>query len=156
MVKYYAFRHNNGELDIDSISESPDGVRLDMLESSMGWRFRFPDRYSHAEKWNELLGFGKVVEVEVNEVAESDDDEPITSDWVASNFPSMGPQYSARQRSDIPCLTWVNRFERFTLHDVPQTHLKTRGDVRRLVAALGKSIPLDRPPRAEDREGEWL
>jgi hypothetical protein len=85
-----------------------------------------------------------------------DDDEPITFDWVASNFPSMGAAYSARQRNDFPCLVWQNRFERFTLYDKPQPHLKTRGDVRRLVAALGKPLPLDRPPNREDRRYEWL
>lgn len=82
--------------------------------------------------------------------SQCDDDEPITSDWVASNFPSMGAAYSARQRSDFPCLVWESRFERFTLYGKPQPHLKTRGDVRRLVAALGKPLPLDRPPNRED------
>lgn len=81
--------------------------------------------------------------------SQCDDDEPIKFDWVASNFPSMGTAYSARQRSDFPCLVWQNRFERFTLYDIPQPHLKTRGDVRLLVAALGKPLPLDRPPNQE-------
>lgn len=74
-----------------------------------------------------------------------DDEEPITFEWVASNFPSMGSQYSARQHSDCPQLKWLNRFERFTLYDQPQNHLKTRGDVRKLVDALGCKIPLDNP-----------
>ena len=88
--------------------------------------------------------------------SQCDDDEPITFDWVASNFPSMGPQYNARQRQEIPCLVWQNRFERFTLYDRPQPHLRTRGDVRRLVSALGCPIPLNKPPNREDRRFEWL
>lgn len=86
----------------------------------------------------------------------SDDSEPITFDWVASNFPSMGAAYSARRHSQCPHLVWLNRFERFTLYDHPQTHLKTRGDVRLLVAALGCDLPLDRPANPNDRRGEWL
>lgn len=85
-----------------------------------------------------------------------DDSDPITFDWVASNFPSMGPQYSARQHKQCPQLKWLNRFERFTLYDEPQPHLKTRGDVRRLVAALGCRIALNRPANPNDRRFEWL
>lgn len=66
--------------------------------------------------------------------------EPITSQWVASNFPLMRPGHSARQHSGCPQLVWQSRFERFTLYDHPQLHLKTKGDVHRLVAALGCTI----------------
>lgn len=69
-----------------------------------------------------------------------DDDEPITLKWVFSVFPSMGPQYSARQLSDLPQLEWHNRFERFVLYKNPQPQIKTRGDCRRLCAALGRPL----------------
>ena len=92
----------------------------------------------------------------VKERALSDDDEPITFNWVASNFPSMGPQYSARQHRDCPQLVWLNRFERFTLYDNPQTHLKTRGDVRRLVSALGCKLKLDRPEQNYKQCEYWV
>jgi hypothetical protein len=71
-----------------------------------------------------------------------DDNEPITADWVFSNFPSAGEQFSARQHPECPQLVWHNRFERFLLYDHPQAHLKTRGDVRRLVAALGCDLDI--------------
>lgn len=86
----------------------------------------------------------------------SDESELITFDWVASNFQSMGAAHSARRHPECPQLVWLNRFERFTLYDHPQTHLKTRGDVRRLVAALGCNLPLDRPANPNDRRAEWL
>lgn len=85
-----------------------------------------------------------------------DDKKPITFDWVASNFPSKGAAYSARQHPKCPQLVWENRFERFTLYNHPQTHLRTRGDVRRLVAALGCDISLDRPADAMDRQFDCL
>jgi len=70
----------------------------------------------------------------------ADDGLPITNTWVALNFPSMGEAYSARQRSDLPCLVWQNRFERFTLYDNPLPHIKTRGQLRQLCRALGAEI----------------
>ena len=73
-----------------------------------------------------------------------DDNYRITQAWVAANLPSMGEQYSARQHGECPQLVWENRFERFTLYGHPQPHLKTRGDVRRLVAALGSGLELNR------------
>jgi hypothetical protein len=76
-----------------------------------------------------------------------DDNDSVTPEWVYANFPSMGVQYSARRLHELPNLVWLNRFERFTLYDDPQTHLRTRGDVRRLVAALGCNKPLNAPPR---------
>lgn len=69
-----------------------------------------------------------------------DDDEPITPEWVFANFPSMGPQYSARHLSDLPQLEWLNRFERFVLYKDPQPQIKTRGDCRRLCAVLGRPL----------------
>lgn len=69
-----------------------------------------------------------------------DDDEPITPEWVFANFHSMGPQHSARHLSDLPQLEWLNRFERFVLYKDPQPQIKTRGDCRRLCAALGRPL----------------
>lgn len=69
-----------------------------------------------------------------------DDDEPITPELVFSKFPSMGPQYSARCLSDLPQLEWHNRFERFVLYKNPQPQIKTRGDCRRLCAALWRPL----------------
>lgn len=65
-----------------------------------------------------------------------DDDELLDEKWVFANFPSKGEQYSARCKPDLPQLVWLNRFERFTLYDVPQPHIKTRGQVRLLLRAL--------------------
>jgi hypothetical protein len=85
-----------------------------------------------------------------------DDGEPLTFDWVASNFPSMGAAYSARCHPACPQLVWLNRFARFELYRHAQTHLKTRGDVRRLVQALGCVVSLARPPDPRDRQYDWL
>ena len=74
----------------------------------------------------------------------NDDEEPITVAWVFLNFPSKGEAYSARSHTKLPHFVWLNRFEKFVLYDHPQTHLKTRGDVRRLVTALGCDLKLDR------------
>lgn len=85
-----------------------------------------------------------------------DSEELITFDWVASNFPSMGAAYSARQHPKCKKLIWQNRFGRFVLGDEPQYQLRTRGDVRNLVASLGVELPLDRPPNPEDRRFDIL
>lgn len=84
-----------------------------------------------------------------------DDNEPITFDWVASNFGNMGAAYSARRRADLPELVWQNRAQRFVLNGEVQ-QLKTRGDVRKLVTSLGCSAKLDRPPDPNDRRFDCL
>lgn len=92
-------------------------------------------------------------------VQNDDDDEPITSEWVMSNFPSMGPQYSARQHPECSSLVWQTRFNRFVLYygfDFFETELKTRGEVRRLVKALGVDIPLNNPPNPDDTRFDVL
>ena len=150
MIKCYAFKFLDSGIDVDTVSVSEDDVRIKTLQLSMGWRFNHPDRYNLDEAWANILTYGELVEVQVVEVKETDDGELISSDWVAANFPSMGPQYSARQRDDIPCITWQNRFERFVLYGNPQLQLKTRGDVRRLVAALGYMVSLNELPRDGD------
>lgn len=64
----FAFQENDGEIDLESISNSEDNTRINKLESSMGWRFRHPDRYSYQEEWERLLKYGRVVRVEVSVV----------------------------------------------------------------------------------------
>lgn len=59
----YAFQENSGKIDLDSIAETEDGVRIKCLEGYMGWRFEHPDRYDQDEEWRRLLTFGKVVPV---------------------------------------------------------------------------------------------
>lgn len=84
----YAFRGGNG-VDIDSISETPDGVRDRMLEGVMGWRYQYPDRYPHEEAWQRILKTGTVVNVSVTEIDEvprcpdcdSDERETFTADY---------------------------------------------------------------------------
>lgn len=63
---FYAWREISGELDLDSISDTQDGVRIKGLKSSMGWRFDHPERYDHDEEWTSLLKFGNVVPVMVS------------------------------------------------------------------------------------------
>ena len=65
-VHCYAFRERGGEIDLDSISETPDNVRVKYLSSSMGWRLQYPDRYSQDEEWQRVLTFGSVVPVLVS------------------------------------------------------------------------------------------
>ena len=62
----YAYRERSGVIDVDSISETPAGVREKYLEACMGWRFNHPDRYSRDEEWARLLTFGSVVHVMVS------------------------------------------------------------------------------------------
>ena len=64
----YAYRELNGEIDLDSISDTPENVRLKYLEMCMGWRFTHPDRYNHDEEWQRLLTYGSVVPVRVSVV----------------------------------------------------------------------------------------
>lgn len=87
---------------------------------------------------------------------DSDDNVPITFDWVVTHFPSKGPQYSARRHPKCPQLEWLNRFERFTLYNDPQPQLKTRGDVRRLVKALGSDLGLSSHVNPNATKYDWL
>jgi len=66
----------------------------------------------------------------------ADDALPITPEWIAANFRHMGEQYSAYQHQELPQLVWLLRFERLTLWDNPLPHIATRGQLRRLIAAL--------------------
>jgi hypothetical protein len=68
-VQAWAWLDNSGEIDLDSISEDIEGVRINKLESHMGWRFQYPERYSQDDKWEYLLRlFGRVVPVDVTVV----------------------------------------------------------------------------------------
>ena len=62
---WYAFRERNGEIDFDSIADTPENVRLRYLEMCMGWRFGHPDRYDQDAEWERLLTYGAVVPVRV-------------------------------------------------------------------------------------------
>jgi len=64
----YAYRENGGDLDLDSISDTPENVRLKYLQSSMGWRFEHPDRYDQNEAWKRVLEHGNIVSVAVSVV----------------------------------------------------------------------------------------
>ena len=75
-----------------------------------------------------------------------DDNDLITPEWVYVNFPSMGEQYSARQRNDAKYLVWENRFERFTLYGNPVPQLKTKQQVRSLLYVLSGIDDLFREP----------
>ena len=67
-INGFAFVYHEDGLDLDTISDSIDNVRIKCLQSTMGWRFNHPDLYSHDEKWNRLLTYGKVVAVKVAQV----------------------------------------------------------------------------------------
>ena len=64
----YAFAWADHGLDLDSISDSVENVRLKVLSETMGWRFSHPDRYSQEEEWKRLLTYGKVASVLVSVV----------------------------------------------------------------------------------------
>jgi hypothetical protein len=59
----YAFLLLDGTIDLDSIGESEEAVRWNMIEQSMGWRFNHPERYDREKEWQRLLAFGKVIPV---------------------------------------------------------------------------------------------
>ena len=65
MIQCYAFVHDGGEIDIDTLHATAEGAKMKMLEGSMGWRFEYPDRYSHEEHWSMLLMHGEIREVTV-------------------------------------------------------------------------------------------
>lgn len=64
----YAFLSSAGEIDCDSVGESPGVVRERMLKEFMGWRYKHPGRYPRGEKWEELKAFGSVVRVSISVV----------------------------------------------------------------------------------------
>jgi len=65
MTNCFAYREADGTIALDSISDTPENVRLKYLALCMGWRFEHPERYSQDEAWQRLLTFGKVVPVVV-------------------------------------------------------------------------------------------
>lgn len=76
----YAFLDRNGEVDLDSIAETQDGVRLRCLRESMGWRFDHPDRYSHEKEWERLLTYGSVVPICVSVLVDAKNHCPLNRD----------------------------------------------------------------------------
>ena len=64
-INAFAYSENNGELDIDTVAETPAHVREKYLEMCMGWRYKHPDRYDQDEEWARLLAYGRVVQVTV-------------------------------------------------------------------------------------------
>ena len=67
-VQCFAFQERSGAIDVESIGESQEVVRTKMLQACMGWRYAYPDMYSHDEEWICILGTGDVVPVTVSAV----------------------------------------------------------------------------------------
>lgn len=65
MIECYAYVHDGGEIDIDTLHNTTEGAKMKMLEQSMGWRFQYPDRYSPDEHWDMLLQHGEIKAVTV-------------------------------------------------------------------------------------------
>ena len=61
----HAFLDYDGSIDLNSIAETEEDVKLRVLESSMGWKFEHPNLFNRDKEWGRLLQFGKVVPVEV-------------------------------------------------------------------------------------------
>lgn len=69
-IRGYAYREfRSGEIDLDTISDTPESVRVKYLQMCMGWRFEHPDRYNQSDEWARLLTYGEVVPVRVSVVA---------------------------------------------------------------------------------------
>lgn len=62
----YAFREHSGRIDLESIAESPEHVRDQMIRGVMGWRYDHPDRYDHDDMWNAICTTGEVVRVSIS------------------------------------------------------------------------------------------
>lgn len=65
-MECFAFVHSSGEIDIDTLHNTEEGAKLKMLEGSMGWRFEYPERYSHEEHWEMLQKHGEIKAVQVS------------------------------------------------------------------------------------------
>ena len=65
-----------------------------------------------------------------------EDAEPITTEWIATIFDPIRPQDACYRFGKFGELVWLCRFGRITLYDHPQPNIKTRGQLRRLIAAL--------------------
>jgi hypothetical protein len=132
------------EVNIEIDDPDSDGIDTVLQEVTISWT-NIKKIYSKAV---EYLG--------ISIDKSSDADEPITQNWVFANFPSEGVQYSSRKRQDAPYLVWVNRMEHFKLYDNPVPHLKTRGDVRNLMHAMGFKGSLNQKPNRCHACGESL
>ena len=66
MVTAYAFVDLDGKIDIDSVGESPERVRENVLKACMGWQYSHPENYSREEEWKNRGAFGSVRAVAVS------------------------------------------------------------------------------------------
>ncbi len=65
-ITAYACRHDrDGEIDLDTIAETPDKAKDKMVREAMGWRYDYPDRYSREEAWVGLSQFGRIVRIKI-------------------------------------------------------------------------------------------
>lgn len=65
-IRCYAFLDDKEGVLLDSVAESEDAVKRQMVSMFMGWRFEYPDRYSHDEEWLRLQKYGRIVPVRVS------------------------------------------------------------------------------------------
>ena len=68
-IKCFAWQENDGTIDLDSISETIEGVRIKCLQQQMGWRFH-DGACSRHEAWKIRQKYGHVVKVIVSFKAE--------------------------------------------------------------------------------------
>jgi len=60
----YVYVDDDG-IDIDSAGESIEHVKQNMIKETMGWRYEYPDKYSHDEEWQRLLKYGSVKKAKI-------------------------------------------------------------------------------------------
>jgi hypothetical protein len=111
----------------------------------------------------------------VREVIESvlalvpaDEGEAVTEEWLRSlGFSGDSFRMTTRKGDDDgnnvcvrldkwddedPPTVWIQRYDLDGCKNIPMDHLKTRGQLRRLLSALG----LNHPEKGEDQVGEYL
>lgn len=64
-MQYYAYQRNNGEIDIETISETEEDTKQKTLQGLMGWKYNHPSRYDREVNWQVLLSHGKIITVQV-------------------------------------------------------------------------------------------
>lgn len=64
MIKAYAFKWSDGEIDVEMISYDKDRLKNEVLRETLGWRYDYEDL---DKNWNWLIGRGcEIVEVEIH------------------------------------------------------------------------------------------
>lgn len=63
----YAFRHDNGEIDLESVADTEALVREKLLSVIMGWRYGHSSMESQEETWSRMLATGKIVAIDIYE-----------------------------------------------------------------------------------------